>query len=329
MTSAVIFRAPGVVEFVEISVSDPGPGEVQVRTDASAISAGTEKWFLIDEFTWRPTPFPCIPGYQRVGTITALGEGVTGWRVGERVAATRSSSAGDLGLVSGSHAALSNSPAAELFRLRPEIPDADAAACVTGQVGYNAASRIVGDVGDWVVVFGDGIIGQLASQAARARGFRTVLVGRRADRMSIAERHSADSVLDSRTPGLAEAVMRLTDGAAITAVIDTIQTEAAQAQYIELLEAPGGQVVYSGHSPGRAWADMSLLQQREVTAHFVSGWRRDRIEATLEQFASGGMSFSALVTHVVPAERAPEIYQDILTGADGYMGIVLDWRALD
>ena len=62
----------------------------------------------------------------------------------------------------------------------------DAAGAVVAQVGYNAASRVAMQPGDWVVVYGDGIIGQSAAQAARARGARVILVGHRAERVALA-----------------------------------------------------------------------------------------------------------------------------------------------
>ena len=82
------------------------------------------------------------------------------------------------------------------------------------------------------------------------------------------------------------------------------------------------QIVYSGHTPdtGVAWADLTRLQQRELTAHFVSGWTRDRLTRTLQLMregtcrssASSGRSASSdaeavsLMTRVVAGELAPD-----------------------
>ena len=110
MPEAIVFTDVNRVTVGEIAIADPGPGEVQVRTLYSAISAGTEGWILQNLFTWQPTVYPCVPGYQRVGVIEALGPDVEGWSVGDQVVATRS----DLGDVvtarSGSHCALANTP---------------------------------------------------------------------------------------------------------------------------------------------------------------------------------------------------------------------------
>ena len=73
-TEAVVFVDVGEAAFERIDVRDPGPDQVRVRTHFSTISAGTEGWILHDRFTWAPTCYPCVPGYQRVGTDRGAGE---------------------------------------------------------------------------------------------------------------------------------------------------------------------------------------------------------------------------------------------------------------
>ena len=324
-TEAAVFVDVGRAAFERIDVSDPGPGQVQVRTLFSTISAGTEGWILHDRFTWNPTCYPCVPGYQRVGTVEALGPGVSGWSAGERVMATRSEWPGSQAARSGAHAAVGNTLASELFALPGGVGDIDASGLVVAQVGYNAASRARIEPGDPVVVYGDGLIGQCAAQAARARGARVTLVGHRAERLELAAAHSADAVVNGHDENVVEAVRRATGSEHVTAVLDSAQNEEAQRQYTPLLERAEGQIVYCGFTPGTAWADMALLQQRELTAHFVSGWTRPRMEATLDLMARGQLSLEPLITHLVPASRAPEIYRMIAAKVEPFLGITLDW----
>ena len=168
-TEAAVFVAVGEAAFERVDVSDPVSDQVQVRTRFSTISAGTEGWILHDRFTWAPTRYPCVSGYQRVGIIEALGPGVSGWSVGDRVVATRSDWPGTPGSHAGAHAGLGNTQAAELFALPDGVGDVDASGLVVAQVGYNAARRARIEPGDWVAVYGDGLIGQCAAQAARGR----------------------------------------------------------------------------------------------------------------------------------------------------------------
>jgi 3-hydroxyethyl bacteriochlorophyllide a dehydrogenase len=325
-TQAIVFTEVGRVAVKAIPCPEPGPAEAQVRTEYSVLSAGTEGWMLENKFTWMPTPFPCVAGYQRVGTIVAVGTEMQDWQVGDRVAATVSTWAGSPTPFLGAHTAVANSPLSELYGLPDGIDEVDAAAVVVAQVGYNAASRLALDPGQWVVVYGDGLIGQLAAQAVRARRAKVITVGHRKGRLALAAAHSADHVIDARDERLLERVRAWTDSRTVAAVIDTVQSEDAQRAYIDLLEPGCGQIVYSGFTPGTVWADMGLLQMRELTTHFVSGWTRPRMEATLALLADRRMHVKPLVTHYVEPDRAPEMYSASMRKSDGCLGIVFDWR---
>ena len=303
----------------------PGPGQVQIQTRYSLISAGTEGHCLRSRFSWQATPFPCVPGYQRVGQITALGPGVEGWQVGERVMATTAVWEGAVNSQWGAHAGRANTPVGELYRLPEGVDELDASGAVVAQVGYNAAARAVLEPVAWAVVYGDGLIGQCAAQAARARGARVVLVGHRPERLALAAAHSADAVVDNHAEDVTGAVHALTGGRAVAVVLDSVQTEAAQREYLPLLKHGRGQIVYCGNSYENQWADMALLQQRELTAHFVSGWSRARMEATLALMAAGRMRLRPLITHLLPAGRGPEAYEMIQQKSAPFLGIALDW----
>jgi 2-desacetyl-2-hydroxyethyl bacteriochlorophyllide A dehydrogenase len=325
-TPAVVFMAPGRTELQEIAMPDPREGEVQVQTLRSCVSCGTEGWVLQNLFTWQATPYPCVPGYQRVGVIRKIGPGVTGWQEGDRVFATIGRWQGTVAPAWGAHLAAGNTSASELYRIPAGVTDTDASAAVVAQVGYNAASRLTLAPGDWVMVYGDGIIGQCAAQAARARGARVILVGHRQERLDLARRHSADHAVDNRAGPVADVARTLTGGRPVAGVLDTVQTESAQREYLPLLAHGQGQVVYCGFTPGKAWADMGLLQQRELTTHFVSGWTRPRMEATLALLAERKLRLEPLVTHAPSFQQAPAMYALVLGRSAPFLGITLNWE---
>jgi len=324
-TTAVVFASPGRTELQTIEMPDPSEGDVQIRTRYSSISSGTEGWGLKNQFTWQQTPYPCVPGYQRTGEITRLGSGVKGWRVGDRVMATIGKWSGKVGPFWGSHAAVANTSASELFRIPEGAPEMDASATVVAQVGYNAAYRPDLKSGDWVVVFGDGIIGQFAAQAARSRGCRVVLVGHRAERIALAVKHSADAALPDGDD-LVERVRAIVGAQHVTAVLDSVQGEAVQKKYLDLLEHGRGQIVYCGFSPANTWANMAWLQQRELTTHYIAGWNRVRMETTLRLMAEGKLRLSPLVTHHVLFTQADRMYRMILEKSEPFLGIVIEWK---
>lgn len=280
-----------------------------------------------DLFTWAPTPFPCVPGYQRSGVVTAVGAEVTGWRVGERVLAlTGMWSNPEVAHVFGAHIAVGNVPTEFAYHLPDDVDDVDASSGVVAQVGYNAASRATIVADDWVVVYGDGLIGQCAAQAARGRGARVILVGHRPERLQLAQQYCAHAVINSAVDHPVSSVRSIVGAETVPIVLDSVQTPASQKQYIDLLQPGIGQIVYNGFTPGEQWADMGLLQQRELTTHFVSGWTRDRMEATLALMAAGQMRVAPLITHMASHARGPEMFRMILEKNEPFLGITLDWR---
>ena len=326
-TRAVTFTSKGGVEIRELEVPPPATNHLQVRTVCSGISAGTESWLLRDLFTWMPTPFPCVAGYQRSGVVTAVGPGVIGWKVGDRaVALTGVWSTAGVAAAFGAHIELANVPAELAYPLPGQLDDIEASNAVVAQVGYNAANRAVLSAREWVLVYGDGLIGQCAAQAARARGARVIMVGHRAERLELAAQHSADAVINSGIEDVVSAVRKITAAHTVPVVLDSVQTPESQTQYIGLLEPGRGQIVYHGFTPGDHWADMGLLQQRELTTHFVSGWKPERMSATLGLMAGAGIRIRPLITHLVPFTQAPEMYRMILEKSAPFLGITLDWR---
>jgi len=330
-TSAVVFTAPNEVRLQPIVVPPPRSGEVQIRTEWSVISAGTEGWALQDRFTWAATTFPCVPGYQRVGTIAEVGPDVEGFLIGERVMATRGvwDAADCEGMSSfwGSHIGLANTPVEDVFRLPDDCEALDAAGAVVAQVGYNAAYRAQLAPGNWVLVLGDGLIGMCAAQAARSRGCKVLLAGHRAERMTLARHWCADEVVDGRADDFAAHVQQIVGAPHVVAVLDSVQSTSMQPKYLSLLENGRGQIVYCGFTPGTCWADMATLQQRELTAHFIAGWNRERMQATLDLLREKRMQMRPLLTHVVEPERAPEMYRMISEKSVPFGGIAFDWRS--
>jgi L-iditol 2-dehydrogenase len=324
-TTAIVFASAGNVEVRDVTLPPLGADEAQVRTSFSAISAGTEGWCLRDQFTWAKTPFPCVPGYQRAGVITEIGAAVKHWKVGDRVMATLSVWKNGVSSFWGAHAAVANTSEKELYRIPDGVDEREASVAVVAQVGYNAAYRPTLQRGDWVVVFGDGLIGQFGAQAAKSRGANVILVGRRADRLALAAKHSAHHVVASGADTV-EKIRAITGSKHVAVVIDTVQSEASQKEYLPLLENGRGQIVYSGFSPDPAWANMAWLQQRELTAHFVAGWNRQRMEATLALMAQKKIQFAPLVTHRVPFTRASEMYRMIADKTEAHLGVVLEWK---
>lgn len=323
-----MFSAPGEVEVREIPIPEPGQGEVLVRTRASLVSNGTERWIWSGRFhsPGRPAPytFPVVPGYQRVGVVERVGVGVEGPAEGQRVFATISRLDGSPCAFAGSHAEYGVTAATECLAVPDSLDDADLAGLVLTQVGYNGGTRPPVTEGSTAVVLGDGLVGQWAAQALRARGAHVVLCGRRPRRLQIAAAHSADEVLDARTTDVAAAVLDRWPGG-----VDIVDEAVGMIANVELgfrLLRHNGHLVFNGYHPeGEHLMNIQWMHDREVTCWGMAGWTRPRLEGTLQWLSEGKLRARELITHEFPGERAHEAYGMLWNKTDDFLGILLRW----
>ena len=321
---AVVVPGPGSVGVSTVALHDIGPTDVLIRTHFSGVSTGTDKWVMQGRFTWLGLKFPLVPGYQRCGVVEAVGDGVSAFVVGQQVVATESTAFADAFPAWGGHASLAASPVHEVYDATGIAPER-ASLFISGQVGFNAASRIPDGDGRRVVVYGDGIIGVSGALAAKARGFDVLLVGRHEERLSPLSELSIATALSGRSGKNA------VHDWSPTTVIDTVQNVAAFEEYVDALPTRTGQIVFSGHSPDgtKTWTDMEYMQQRELTASFVSGWAADRITSTLALMRDGSMPLEVLAGPASSSETdIAGTMNAVAAGTLGPVAAVLDWRRL-
>ncbi|GAA4852411.1 hypothetical protein GCM10023221_35180 [Luteimicrobium xylanilyticum] len=319
---AVVTAEPGVAEIATVrqdrEVADTG---VVVRSHLSGISPGTDRWVLNGRYVWYDWPRPHVVGYQRVGVVESAPAG-SGFEVGQTVAATESLPYVGATAAWGGHVARAASATHEVFDVEGVDPVA-ASLFVTAQVGVNAASRILEPQGRRVVVVGDGIIGASSALAARARGAEVLVVGHRDERLGLLEAEGV-TVFNSRS-GTGTSPRDFEPRSAI----DTVQNDEAFALCMDALPEAHAEVVFSGHSPdgARHWADMAVMQQREITAHFVAGWTRGRLLDTLQLMREGLLPVERLVGHSVATTRAEvdDLLTQVVAGRVPAVSAVIGW----
>ncbi len=321
-SAAVVCTGPRQVDVRGVGLPGIGDSDVLVRSLASGVSTGTDRWAMQGRFGWAVLEPPFVPGYQRSGVIEAVGSDVHSVVVGQQVVATNSYDFVGARAAWGGHTGLGVTRASDVYDATGIDPHR-AAFVVVAQVGVNAASRITFTDGP-VTVYGDGVIGTSAALAARARGFDVTVVGRHAERLAVL----ADLGLGVRLGTGAGAASSA--GSAPVAVIDTVHNDDAFAEYVLALPRRTGQIVYSGHSPDNvtAWADMAELQRRELTAHFVSGWTDERLAQTLALMRSDVLPMERLVGRIAgtPAEVA-DLMTDVAYGRVAAVAALIDWTA--
>jgi alcohol dehydrogenase len=224
--STLVDAADGPLHLGDVAVRDPGPGEVRVTVRACGI-CHSDSEFVTGH--WPGTTFPVTPGHEVAGVVAAVGEGVTTWQPGERVAigwsggycgACAPCRRGDFmycaqGWVTGAsfpggYADELIAPHTALARIPDGLSDVDAAplACA-GVTMFNSLRRSSARLGDTVAVLGLGGLGHLGVQFAAKAGFRTVAIARGADKADLAHRLGAHHYIDSTTTDVADALQRL------------------------------------------------------------------------------------------------------------------------
>ncbi|HWU01646.1 MAG TPA: quinone oxidoreductase [Novosphingobium sp.] len=214
-TQAIITATggPEAIEWREVDLPAPGPGEVLVRHEAVGLN-------FIDTY-YRSglyqVPMPTPLGGEAAGVVEAVGPDVRQFAPGDRVAT--------FGPSLGAYATARIAPAAELFALPADI-DAQTAAAVmlkgcTVEFLAERAAHVA--PGDWVLVHAAaGGVGQLLGQWLAAKGARVIgTVGSEA-KAELARALGAEAVLLADTPDLAGQIRARTDGAGVSVAYDGV-----------------------------------------------------------------------------------------------------------
>ncbi|WFB05907.1 alcohol dehydrogenase catalytic domain-containing protein [Streptomyces sp. LX-29] len=280
---AVRISAPGGTPLlVEVARQEPGPGSVRIAVEACGVCHSD---LLISAGFLPGTTYPVTPGHEIAGRIDALGEGVEGWRIGDRVAvgwyggscgrcdACREGDAVLCPQVSipgvaypGGYADSVVVPAMALAAIPDELTAAEAAplACA-GVTVFNALRRSAARPGDTVAILGLGGLGHLGVQFAHAMGFHTVAVARGREKEALAHRLGAARYIDSTAGGVAEA-LRALGGAKV--VLATVTDAAAMGATIDGL-GRRGELIVVGVAPEhlKVTAFQLLTGDRKIYGH--------------------------------------------------------------
>ncbi|MEK8050965.1 NADPH:quinone oxidoreductase family protein [Ideonella sp. DXS22W] len=176
-------------------VPEPGPG--QVRIDVAVCGVGyVDALVSLGRYQVKP-PLPHIPGQEVAGRVAALGEGVSGLALGDRVMAT----------VRGGFAECALADAQAVWRLPERLADAPAAGFrinhLTALHGLRDRARL--QPGETLVVLGAaGGVGMAAVQVGRAMGAQVIAVASTEAKRAYALAHGAHRVLDSAVEGWRE-----------------------------------------------------------------------------------------------------------------------------
>lgn len=235
----------GTNQWKDMKVQDketprPEKGEVLVEVHATGLNPVDYKIATNGHPNWT---YPKILGLDAAGTIAALGEGVTGWQIGDRVVYH-----GNL-QKDGAYAEYAVTTAHTISRIPDSISFEEAAALPTaGYTAYQAIQRKLPlDQIDTILIHaGAGGVGGFGIQLAKAAG-KKVLTTASGHNHDYVKRLGADEAIDYRNEDVEERVKEITGGKGVDAVVDTVSRDNATASLDYLAHL--GHLVYIAGAP--------------------------------------------------------------------------------
>jgi threonine 3-dehydrogenase len=313
---------------LEIEAPEPGPGEVQVKVDSAAICGSDLKLYKWTD--WCKTivkSLPFIPGHEGAGEITALGDGVKGFSVGDRVAAETHIPCGSCWqcrnnrphtclnmelfghTVNGCFAEYFSIHSSAVWKLADGFPLDKG--CLLEPMGIPLRAVYGDDIaGETVAVIGCGPIGQFAVGTAAVRGAGAIIaIDVNENRLSIAREMGATHFINPERDGVTESVLAITGENGAGVVIEASGSGTALGTALEYIRI-GGTIYTIGHPVEPVSIDISArIILREIRLVGLFGrelWKTWEIGQELIE--SGKLDPGPIVTHIYPLEEFEEAF---------------------
>jgi alcohol dehydrogenase len=345
----------GKVEMKDIPIPTPGPGEIVVKTTLATI-CGTDMHFLDDGPTDLAIPLypflagllaglPGLPmGHEGVGTVHAVGDGVTRFQPGERVIASCNVGCGKClqchtgdytictgggRLIFGTQGEYYVVPFADInaTKVPDEVSDEQAVlATDIMSTGFGAIERAEMKMGDTVAIFAQGPLGLCATAGARTRGAGLIItVESVPERREASKRFGANVVINPREKDPPSEIMSLTNGQGADVTVEAVGLQETFEQACRAVRLGGtvSSIGVYGLLPLVSMATLvpSFRHRKIVTTMCPSGF--DRLNHLLNIMKYAKVDLSPIFTHRMKLSQAPEAYDLFREKRDGVLKIAL------
>jgi len=331
-----VSTAGGPFQLVQRAIPEPKAGWVRIKVEACGICHSDS---LIKEGLWPGIQYPRVPGHEVIGVVDLVGEGVKGWKSGQRVGVgwhgghcgyCEHCRRGDffacnVALLTtgisydGGYAEYMVAPAEALALVPNELSAVDGAPLMcAGVTTFNALRNSGAKGGDVVAVLGIGGLGHLGVQFAAKMGFQTVAIARGKDKEAFAKKLGAFHYIDSQASDPAAELNKL-GGAKV--VIATVTNADAMTAVLAGL-APNGVLMVIG-AAGPLSVDSILLISG---CRSVKGWYSGTAIDSQDTLNFSALTGVRSMNEVFPLERAAEAYERMMSGKARFR-VVLEMRA--
>ena len=315
------FPALGHMQFYELgSPEEINPSELLIRTYYSGITNGTERHALTGEHGW--IHFPGRHGYQHVGKVEAVGSEVQDFKAGDSVYFGRYVGHRGWHVQDVSYADMHSNNSHLCIALPPDVDYKQCALLGVAGVAMRGVRRFRVGPAQNVWVAGAGLIGQFAAQAARAFGARVTVTDINDNRLGIAQELGTHQVINSRE---STSTAALKDGGPYDCIIDACGVESL---FLDIHEA--GLLAYGGvvgalAVRSKAVFHWAMFHGREASIEVSCHYSLDDLRFVLHFARQGIIRIEPLISHYVPIDQAPVIYETLRDRPEELLGVVFDW----
>ncbi|OIK13800.1 alcohol dehydrogenase [Bacillus sp. MUM 13] len=324
---AVFFPGDKKVEVRQVEIPKPGPGEVLIQMKASAICrSDMSLYYGTSVFEGTKTGL-VSPGHEPAGIITQVGDGVSKFQEGDRVAVYLALGCGEcahcksgykmfckefkcIGFdANGGDADYMVVPAENCMRLPDDISFVTAAVS-TDAVGtlFHAQKRLGISGRDKLVIFGMGPMGAAGVMIAHALGATVIAVDMLDERLEMAKELGADYVINGKNTNVQEEIARITNGIGADAAIDCSGSPFAENDALDCVR-PHGRVAFVGESKESTIKPSQQLIRKQVT--LIGSWYFpiQEFDEIAEFIVRKKLPVEKLVTHRFKLEEAETAFR--------------------
>jgi len=357
----------GIVDSIDLPAPCLPRGHVLVQSTCSLLSSGTERMLIefgqasfLGKVLQQPDKVqqvllkastdgllstleavrskldqPLPLGYCNVGTVMAVGDGVHGFKPGDRVTSN------------GSHAELVSVPQLLCALIPDGVSDEAASFTVLASIGLQGIRLAAPSLGETFLVSGLGLIGLLTAQLLQAQGCRVLGLDPDPGKCQLAASFGIEALTLGSAPDPLHWILERTTGIGVDGALITAATASSEPMHLAaeacrqrgrlvLVGVTGLELrrdlfykkeltfqVSCSYGPGRY--DPAYEQQgHDYPLGFVRWTQQRNFQAVLQALERGTLRTEPLISHSFPIEQAPEAYA-VLTSSEPSLGILLQY----
>ena len=360
----------GLTEVANVPTPSAKRGQLLITSTQSLVSAGTERMMVefgkagwIEKARQQPDKVrmvldkvktdglqptleavfnkldqPLPLGYCNVGRVAELGQGISGFAIGDRVVSN------------GKHAEVVSVPVNLCAKVPDEVSDEDASFTVLGAIALQGIRLVQPTLGETVVVTGLGLIGLLTVQLLRAHGCRVLGLDFDKEKLALAKQFGAEVVDLAAGQDPIKVAELYSRGRGVDAVIVTAATKSSEPMHqAALMCRKRGRIVLVGvtglelsrddffkkeltfqvsasYGPGRYDPNYEEKGQ-DYPVGFVRWTEQRNFEAVLDMIAEGRLNVKPLISHRFAIDKADKAYE-LIGGSEPSLGILLQYPGI-